>query len=274
MSPFRRVIAAPAAAVLLCALTACGGSTSGSDASPTASASATAEESPTPEPESTTLTAENFIRTIVDAQVAAASYDFVMEMTSQGQVAGMDGSVHLGGDAPSLSLNMNMPEMPGMSIRSSGGMTYVSLGELTGGKFIEVDPDDTSNPLSAGFADAMKEVDPTMGLAGQEAAIVSVTPVGEPEVVDGVELQTYEVVVDPSKMPEEMAALEADLPPGTEVPATLSYAYQVGDDGLVRKVTFDIMGIQSTMSFTNWGSAAPVQAPTAEEISTENPFAG
>jgi len=270
----RRALATPALVVLLGALTACGGGSS-TDAA-TATPSATPSASPTVEatPEPTTLTAADFIRTIVDAQVAAGSYDFTMTMGSAGESMSMSGSVHLGGDTPALAMVIEAPDTPAMTVRSVGGMSYVNLGELTGGKFLAIDPADASNPFGAAFAEAMGEVDPTMGLEGQEAAIVSVTPTGEPIEVDGVEAQTYVVVIDPSKLPEELAEMQAQLPPGTEVPATLEYTYVVDADGRAREVSFDILGIQSRTTFTSWGTAAPVDAPTAEEITTEDPFAG
>lgn len=274
MSSSRRALATPALVVLLGALTACGGGSSTEAGTPTPSASPSASASVEASPEPTALDAADFIRTIVDAQVAAGSYDFAMTMGSQGESMSMSGSVHLGGDTPALSMAIEAPDTPAMTVRSVDGMSYVNLGDLTGGKFLAIDPADESNPFGAAFADAMGEIDPTMGLEGQEAAIVSVTPTGEPTEVDGVQAQTYVVVVDPSKLPEEMAELESQLPPGTEMPETLEYTYVVDAEGRAREVSFDILGIQSRMTFTNWGTAAPVEAPTAEEISTEDPFAG
>ncbi|UZN03099.1 hypothetical protein [Cellulomonas sp. S1-8] len=267
---------APALVLLLGALTACaGGATADAGTSPVPLAPAPDAVLASPEVTGpATLTADDFIRTVVDAQVTAQSYDFTLSLGSGDELMAMNGSMHLGGGSPSFAMFVLMPDAPPMTIRSVAGMNYVSLGDVTGGKFLAVDPQDTSHPLTAVFADSMSQVDPTMGLGEQEAAVVSVTPDGGPVDLDGTQVQRYEVVVDPSKMPEKLAQLEAGLPPGMEVPETLTYTYVVDTEGRIQMVTFDVLGIRGRMGFSNWGSGTPVEAPTAEEITTEDPFTG
>lgn len=275
MRTSRPVLAVPAAVVLLWTLTACGSPATGSGA-PAATGSAAATPTAEPTPEVPELTAENFVRTVVDAQAAAGSFEFTMTMTGgASESVESSGTVHLGdADARATAMTTTLPGAEPFEIRTTGGLTYLRFGELTGDKFLELDPADTSNPFAADLASMDGELDPTQELAEHEGSVVSVTKSGAPEQLDGVEVQAYDLVIDPSKLPEQLAELEASLPAGAAVPETLTYQYWVDASGLARRLRFEIMGAKAEMTFTSWGTAAPVVAPAADEISTENPFAG
>lgn len=265
----RRAVVVPSLVALLCALPACSSSPAEVAASPSASATA----SPTPEADSgPVLTKDDLVSTIIAAYQEAGSYDFTLVMGEDGALGDMKGSMHLG-EVPSYDMTMTMMGIE-MRMRAVDGLGYVSLGELTGGKFLAVDPADASDPFAESFADSMDQADPSMGLKEHEAAIVSVTPVGEPTDVDGVQVRTYEVVVDPRQMPEQMAELESNLPEGTELPETLTYTYVLDADGHVREVSYEILGIEGVMTTSNWGAAAPVVAPGPDEITTREAIAG
>lgn len=273
MRSSRRLLAVPAAVALVWSLTACGGSTEASTET-TTTPSATAEA--TQEAEGVELTQANFLQTIAAAQAEAKSYDFTMSTSAAGQAMDATGSVQIEDDGTqSLSMVMELPEMGQMEVRMAGGLTYMNLGELTGGKFLQVDPSDASNPLAAGLGDMTGEIDPTKALADAEAAVTSVTKKGDAEDVDGVEATPYEVVMDPTKLPEEQrAGLDQAAAAGATIPATFVYTYWLDVDNRVRKMAFDLMGSTTEMTFSNWGSGAPVTAPPADQITTENPFAG
>lgn len=270
----RHALMTPALVLLLGVLTACaGGATADAGAAP--SAAAWEAVAPTPGSEGPTmLTADDFVRTVMEAQAAQQSYDFTISWGSGDDLVAMTGSAHVGGATPAIAMTTLMQGLPPMTIRFVDGLGYVSLGELTGDKFAQVDPQDPSHPLGAALTDAMRQADPLMGLAEYEAAVLEVEPVGEPFEIDGTQAQAYQVVVDPSAMPEKLAELEAGLPPGTEMPATLTYEYVVDTDGLTRQVTFDVLGVRGRMAFTNWGHATPIERPRPDEITTEDPFAG
>ncbi|GEA87880.1 hypothetical protein [Cellulomonas cellasea] len=272
MRSSRRLLAVPAAVALLWSLTACSGSTTEASTEPTTKPSATAEATE----EAVEITQANFLQTIADAQAEASSYDFTMSTTAEGQAMAATGSVQVeDGGAQALSMVMELPEMGQMEVRMAGGLTYMNLGEMTGGKFLQIDPEDASNPLAAGLGDMTGEIDPTKALAGAEAAVTSVTKKGDAEDVDGVQATPYEVVLDPSKLPEEQrAGLDQAAAAGVAIPTTFVYTYWLDAENLVRKMAFDLMGSKTEMTFSNWGSAAPVTAPSADQITTENPFAG
>lgn len=274
MRSSRRLLAVPAAVALVWGLTACGGSSTEAGTETTTKPSATAEA--TKEAEGVEITQANFLKTISDAQAEASSYDFTMSTSAEGQSMEATGSVQIeDGGAQALSMVMELPEMGQMEVRMAGGLTYMNLGELTGGKFLQVDPSDASNPLAAGLGDMTGEIDPTKALADAEAAVTSVTKKGDAEDVDGVQATPYEVVMDPTKLPEEQrAGLDQAAAAGVTVPSTFVYTYWLDADNRVRKMAFDLMGSATEMTFSNWGSGAPVTAPPADQITTENPFAG
>ena len=260
MSPRRHALTVPALAVLLAALTACGSAATGEPAAAPSASEAAPSATATTAPE---LSKEEFVQRIVDAALAAGSYDMSMVMQSAGETMRLDGSMHFG-DVPSLSMSMQVPGSDPMDMISSGGIWYVNFGETSEGKFLEIDPSDTSNPFASMFGEVQEQMDPTAALEEQQAAIVSVTPDGAPTEVDGVEVQRYVVVMDTAQIPD----LEAELPAGTTLPETLDYVYLVDADGHMREVSFEIMGATSTLSMSNWGSAAPVVAPTADQITS------
>lgn len=268
----RRALLAPALLALVVGLTGC----ASDEPAPAAATTAEAPPSPTAEEaESTTLTAETFMRTIVDAQTAAGSYDFTMSMKHalMGDLMSASGAVHtVEGRTESIALVMDMADTPQITIRKVGASNFVQFGEMTGGKFIEVDGADPAHPFGAEFTESLDDFDPTMDVAQFEAAVVSVTAVGDPTDLDGVEVQEYEVVIDPSKMPEQLAEIEEELPAGQELPETLSYTYLVTAEGLALKVSYDIIGISTELTMMNWGNATPITAPTPEEMTSEDPF--
>lgn len=265
----RPVLAAPAVVLLLCGLTACGSADAGAAPSvaPTAAA---AEEAAAPEDDA--LDATNFTATFTDAFAALTSYDFAMTTSAGAGSMSMSGSAHLG-DAPAMAMVMDMDGIT-IETRQVGGLSYMKMGALTGDKFLQIDPDDTSNPLSASVDDSMGGAAPTAHIAEFEKALVSVTRTAEAQPLDGTEVDVYEVVVDPRKMPERMAELEQSLPAGAEVPETITYTISLDPQARARKLAYSVLGTSSEVTYTNFDNAAPVAAPTADEITSADSSAG
>ena len=116
-----------------------------------------------------------------------------------------------------------------IEMRIVGGQMYINMGELTGGLFWQLDPTDTSNPLTASLSQTTG-ASATDSLAEILPALVSVTKSGAAEQIDGVSAQPYDVVVDTSKMAG--AARPSSSPSaaaaGVEVPKEITYTYWVG----------------------------------------------
>lgn len=276
MSSHRRALVTPALALLLAALAGCAGGAAGAPpraATEPAPAAVTPATAGTEAAADGTLTAADFVRTLTDAQLAAQSYEMTLALRSGPTFVSMNGAVHLT-DPPAFDLEMLATDLPPMTLRSVDGVGYVGLGELTEDKFVRVDPDDPDDPLAAPFAEYLRQADPTADLAQQEAGIVEVTAAGAPFELDGVEVRAYDVVVDPSRVPEKLAQIEAALPAGDEVPETITYRFVVDAEGLTRQMSFDVLGVRLDASFTSWGSAPPVEVPSADELTSRSPFPG
>lgn len=275
--PTRRMAVLPPVLVLLLgAVAACaGGAAAEGGGAPDVRASAASPSTPpggtAPRP---IVPPEDLVRAIVDARTTAGSYDFTAALGSGDGLVATAGSVHLGQRGPTMSLTMLARDSPPLDLRLVEGTTYVRLGEATGGKFVVVDAADESHPLHSVVAEPMQLADPTMGMGERADAVVGVTVTGEPFELDGVQVQSYEVVVDPSKAPGGTTALGSDAPPGDELPSTLTYEYLVDGEGRVHQLNFTNGDFRARMGFSNWGSASPVAAPTADETAGDDPFTG
>ena len=259
-----RLAVLPAAVVLVATLTACGGGTPAAE--PSAPAPATSSSAPAVEP----LSVENVVARFDAAQQSVTSYDLTMTTTG---VAAMEatGSADLTDGKRNVSLVMSSPEMGDFEFRLVDGIIYLNMGPLTGGLFVQADPNDPADEFAAGFAGFEDDILGTE-FEGMEDAITSVTAVGEPEEIDGVPTQPYDVVIDTTKIAADVAegllteeALDA-------LPATLTYTYWLDADDVPRKMAFDIAGTTTTMTMRNVNAGTPVVAPPADQITTELPF--
>lgn len=218
------------------------------------------------------ITTETFVSTVVAAYETAGSYEMRLLLGRDGALGELSGSVHLG-EVRTFDLTMTVLSTR-MRLRAVDGTRYMSVAGLGHGRFLAVDPDDPDDPFAPTFTSMASQADPTMGLAEHAAAVVAVTPVGEPTQVDGVGARTYEVLVDPRRMPQRMAALEAMMPPGQEVPATIAYTCVVDADGLLREMSYELLQAGCRVTVANPGAAAPVVAPGPDEITTRDALVG
>ena len=219
--------------------------------------------------EAVELTVENFAQTIAAAQsqIDPVSCTFELSVTALGTTMSSTGAMRATEDGVAeMSMTMDLPDVGSVDMLMVDGAVYMNMGELTGGKWFVIDIDDPSLGL-----DQMPEVDPVGDAQDLQPALISVTKVGEPEVVDGVEVQEYEVVVEPAKvggdmkkqMDESWAQLEEQ---GIELPTELTYHYFLGADGLMRRVSVEMLdGLSTEMTFADWGQPVDIEAPPASE---------
>ena len=115
-----------------------------------------------------------------------------------------------------------------IEMRIVGGQLYINMGDVTGGKFWQVDATDTSNPLTASIAQSTSQSSATDSLAALVPALVTVEEAGAEEQIDGVSTQPYDVVVDTSKLGGQSAEqFAAAAEAGVEVPTQITYTYWV-----------------------------------------------
>ncbi|WP_315095411.1 hypothetical protein [uncultured Cellulomonas sp.] len=262
----RRLLAVPVTAVLAWSLVACGGSAPEAPAEASDRPSATQEEEAVAEPAGFELTTDN-LGEIAAAMQAAETYDTTMVTDVQGAQMTAQGQARVTDAGSELVMTMTSAQMASpLEIRLVGGQMYINMGELTGGKFWQLDPADTSNPLAASMgqstgASATKSIEEIL------PALVSVTASGAAEQLDGVSAQPYEVVVDTSKMAGESAEqFAAAKAAGVEVPAQVTYTYWIGADRLPRKLVMEILGSHIEMTLSNWGGDVTIEAPPADQV--------
>jgi hypothetical protein len=143
----------------------------------------------------------------------------------------------------------------------TGGRIYVSMKNVSpAGKFVAVDPDDSSDPLAATFASMLDEMDPRKTFDAFDGGLISVEFVRS-ETVGGVELDRYAVTMDTVKA---LKAQGKGVVAG--MPKTLVYSIWMDSDDLMRKVVFEMQGVKMTMTADDWGQPVSIKAPPARLI--------
>ena len=215
------------------------------------------------------LTAEDFVARITEASQAAGTVSMEMTTGAGGQTMSATGVLRYGESTQEMAMTMEAPDAGGtIELRVVGGMIYMSMAELTAGKFIQIDPADTSNPLAQSFAPMMEQMDPTAQLSTYEGAILSLEKSGEPEEVGGALAQPYTMTIDSAKALAAMGG--ADAAGAADLPAELTSTYWVDADDLIRRVQSETAGTTVDMTMSGWGEPVEIVAPTADQL-TEIP---
>lgn len=259
----RQIAALASTVVLALGVSACGGS----DDTPAAKASASATAgSGSSSPSSGDAAPAAFFQDITDAQVKAGTSHVSMKIGAAGQTITAEGDIKVGSTAADTSMRMTMDlgstGMGNLSMVLVDKIFYLDFGQVTGGKYAKVDLDDASNPIAKQFGSITDQLDPSEQLAQFKDALSSFEKKGSPETIDGVKAQPYELTLDTSKV----TGL-ADLPSGSDVPKSLTYAMYIGPDDLLRRITADVAGSTIKVDYSKWGEPVDVKAPSAAEIS-------
>jgi LppX_LprAFG lipoprotein len=270
----RRAATATLTVLALGGLAACGGDSSPSDDS---AADATSQVAGAPDgvEEGDEVDAAEFVRMVTDGLEASTTAHIAMTMSlgSAGEMSA-EGDIDYTTTPPQMAMTMSSPMGGGdIDIRLVDGIMYLSLGELTQGKFIEFDPADAKGPLAGlGMEGMLDQLDPGKALANMEDGISKVVFVGEEDGLDH-----YELTVDMQKMIDQLGG---DLPPAAEsqVPDSVSYDLWLDDEGRFTRLSIDelpVGGATGSMEMTvsGWGEDVDIEAPAADEI-TEMPGLG
>ncbi len=261
------------AAVLAAAtgsLTACNDAdtaTKDPGAASSASASESASDDPTEaadDPGSTDdgghLDKDGLVEAITEGQRKAGSAHIAMKMS--GGISA-EGDVDYQGSSPEMQMSMKLPQMGAgtMEMRFVDGIVYMTMPQVTPrGKFLKIDPNDKSNPMSKNFGSLTEQMDPLNSIKGMRAGVQDVEFVGAEEVA-GDPVDHYRVTVDTAKM---MEATGQKTVPG--MPETLTYDMWLDDKDLLRRMQFDLSGVKMDMLMSRWGEPVEVQAPPADAI--------
>ncbi|HEU4947904.1 MAG TPA: hypothetical protein VFT31_12180 [Kribbella sp.] len=138
---------------------------------------------------------------------------------------------------------------------------YVSMkGLAPTGKYIKVDPKDSSDPRAAQFSEMLESADPAKTFDAFDAALQQVKYV-RTETIDGQRLERYAVALDAA------AALRAQgqkMPAG--MPKKLDYTIWLDTKHLMRRLTFDLPGVTTVITMSDWGKPVAIKAPSADDI--------
>ncbi len=155
------------------------------------------------------------------------------------------------------------------------GELYLNMGEMTSGKYLSVREAGESNHPMAGLFAGMGEIvrpsiegmDPTAQLDGMEDAMTSFELTGT-ETINGVETDVYTMTVDLAKadgpategVPEEELAKLGDA----------TVVYNVDEDNLPHRMVMTTGTGDAQMvvtgTFSEWGTAVDIVAPTGDEL--------
>jgi len=205
--------------------------------------------------------------TAVDALRSAAGDSITqhvrMQVDSADQSVVMEGEGDSGPDS-FTSMDVEM-EGEGRSLRMIyvDGVFYLSGEGLTGeGKFVVVDPNDTSDPLASAMKPALESgmADP---VALWEAGLVDVRFESDELLEDGSEAEKYTFLVD-SRTALEIQRPGEPLPAG--VPATLANEVWIDSHNLIRRVEFTLDGARTTIEMSDYCEPIDVQAPDEDDL--------
>lgn len=278
-----RTTLAVSALALAVGLSGCGGDSEDSASTAETSETTEAPEPDESEPEETEpdetepdetgsgggtgpLTADDFAQRVAAAQLGAGSAHLEGVFGSGAREVRLEGDVVVDEDPDDLALRMSV-SVPGGD--QSFEMIVVDetlyLDQGPGGKYLEVDLDDESNPLAQQFSAAIEGADPSAQVEALDEALLDLEEVGT-ESIDGVETTQYRATLDGKELLGE-SGLAGSAPPAAQLPKRLTYDVFVGtDDDLLRRFDFEISGISSSFTFTDWGEPVEVQAPPESQI--------
>lgn len=217
---------------------------------------------------SAALTAANFVSTLQANHEPLTSVHFRLAMESNGRVVNAEGDIASGAtpEESAVSMTMSSSELQTFSVVLVSGSAYMNLGEPTQNKFMQFPIDDPTTPFADLLDETTQYIEPEDMFADVDGSIQSVEVSGATEVMDGVEVTPYRVVLDTSMI--LVPVIPGEVASAVELPPEAEYHYWVGSDGLLRKSLVDLGGIRVETTYERWGQPVSITAPTPEQIMT------
>lgn len=238
----------------------------GCTSAPTVDTTTPGAEAPAAPAAGGALTADNFAERISTAQFAAGSAAFSTDMDVQGQAMSMQGQMVISDNLDDVRMGMVM-EVPGagtMEMRFLGDVIYMSMGELTQGKFVEIDQEMMGAGADfGGLADQLTEQQ--FAYDAFADALTDFSVADQTEMLDGVETQVYTLTLDTAKLAASQGVDPADFT-SAGIGETMQYQLFVGPDDLPRRIVTETPAGEMTMDFSRWGEPFTIEAPSADEI--------
>ncbi|UJP40437.1 hypothetical protein [Cellulomonas palmilytica] len=277
MRAITRSLAAATSVALALTLAACGTSSAGSAATADPTGAATTAAEPTTSPAADDAGAPpSYTSAELVSVLAAIQPARSMRATSTTSASGMtvtsESAVVNDGDTIAVE---SVSEQGGETISTVfvDGVFYMSLGEMTQGKFVEIDPTDTTNPLAAYMPD-IDSLAKQGSIPLSEEMLISSEDLGVEE-VQGVTTRHYRLVLDTTAYMSVMQ--DASAPELAEVyeqmPKTLEAEYWFDEDYLAVQSTVEVMGTSTTVVLRDWNDpGVTVTAPAADEVISWSEF--
>lgn len=265
----RRILAAAAIAPLLATgLVACGDDPGTAASGPSGQVALSSDLS-----EGDQVDPAEFVKTVEDGITSSTTAHMTMDITagSAGKVTA-EGDVDYTSTPPSMAMTMALPAMAGgdgageMDVRMVDGVVYLSMGQLTQGKFWKIDPSDPTGPLaSMGMGKMLDQLDPAKALEQMQDGISKVTYVGAEDGLDH-----YELTIDMQKM---LDAMGGGLPQEAQaqLPDSVTYDLWLDDQNRFTRMSMDDLPMGGTdasmeMTVSDWGKDVTIEAPPADQV--------
>jgi len=210
------------------------------------------------------------VRALTVGQTKGRSAHLVIKLSGPASLTAK-GDVDYSQDSPEMSMTMDMAQLGSTDIelRLVDGIIYMHIPKATpAGKFLKIDPDDTTNPLTKSFSSLSRQLDPMSSFRAMKSAVRSSKYVGT-ETVDGTSTDHYVLTVDSATL---FKAMGQKLLP--QVSKTLTYDVWLDDDDLLRRMKSEAGGETTEMTLSDWGTSVEVSAPPASKIVTVPTAAG
>lgn len=211
--------------------------------------------------------------TVMDALLSAAGDSITqhvrMEVESSEQTFVMEGDGDSGPDA-FTSMDVQLDQGDGRRLRMIyvDGLLYLSGEGLTDeGKFVKVDPDDTSDPLAAAMKPALEGTGLADSFETWEAALIDVRFESEEVLDDGTEAEKYTFLMDTRTA---LAVQRPGQPLPAGVPEQLANEVWIDSHNLVRRVEFTLDGARTLVTMSDYCEPIEVEAPDDDDV-TQRP---
>jgi LppX_LprAFG lipoprotein len=212
------------------------------------------------------LTKDEIMRATYDAAVKAGTAHMTMKMSGQAKLTAR-GDVDYGHGQPRMAMTMSMPQLSKgrMEMRYVGKMIYMQLPGLTPpGKFVAIDPNDKTSPLSKSFGSTTDQMDPLKSIKAMESAVQSADRVGK-QTMAGVTVEHYKLTVATASL---VKGLSPEAAQQAKLPKTITYDLWLDERHLLRRMSFDLANTQFDSTMSRWGKPVRVQRPSAAQIAT------
>ena len=184
---------------------------------------------------------------------SATTAHVTMDMVAAGQSITMEGDTKMDAANPAMQVTMDMGPQMKLEMLLVGDQAYIKgLPGIPDGKWGVVD---SSSEVGKQLESSLAQADPTKMYDQFEKGVTDVKPLGE-ESVDGDPTHKYELTLDTT-------AIAQSSPDAAQLPDTITYTAWIDDANHLRKVTFDVLGSQATMTMSKYGEPVDITAPAA-----------